>query len=92
MKITKNVLHVKSTKENYDAEESDWKRNTIRWFNREERDAFEQMLKTYDKPLIRVCSVNSTYKVIKEDFFVRDITDARPVLVGCGRWLYVISW
>ena len=85
MKITKNVLRVKSTKENYDAEESGRKRNTIRWFDREERDAFEQMLKNYYKPIL-VSLVDSN------EYFTREITDARPVLNGCGRWLYVISW
>lgn len=92
MEITKNVLSVKSTRDNYNAEESNRKRNTIRWFDREERYAFEQMLKTYDNPLIRVSYTIIKEKFIKEDFFVREITDARPVLEGCGRWLYVISW
>ena len=86
MKITKNVLRVKSTKDNYDAEVSDRKRNTERWLDKEERDELEQMIKIYSKPLIHVSLVGS------DEYFTREITDARPVLEGCGRWLYVISW
>ena len=86
MKITKNVLRVKSTKDNYDAEESGRKRNTERWLDKEERDELEQMIKIYSKPLIHVSLVGS------DEYFTREITDARPVLECCGRWYYVISW